>query len=80
MVIVAGVIMVIEHLLLNTHTHFCAPNYCVLSVTATNNEFLLETSYLQMRLRCLLRVDAALNTHFEHHLLLSQLLLLLLRQ
>jgi hypothetical protein len=75
------VVLAIEHLLLHTDSHLRASHDSVLGPRTTrDDEFLLHTSHLQLGLRCLLRVNAARNAHLQHHLLLSQLLLLLLSE
>jgi hypothetical protein len=79
-VMIIIVVLAIEHLLLHANSHLCASHDSVLARTTRNDEFLLHTSHLQLGLRCLLRVNATRNSHFQHHLLLSQLLLLLLSE
>lgn len=81
MVVIVGIILAIKHLLLHAYTHLGAAGNRVLAYTTTHDEFLLENSpHLQLRLRSLLRMQAARYSHFQHHLLLGQLLLLLLGQ
>lgn len=81
-VMIIIVVLAVEHLLLHADSHLCASHDSVLGPrTSRDNEFLLHTSHLQqLGLRCLLRVNAARNAHLQHHLLLSQLLLLLLSE